>query len=346
MWGQLPFRRHLFFQHLLVRTRWLFTIASFLTMLAVSVAVTYRHWPEGGMPWLSWTAHAAALTVTVVEVVSRALKIQASAWAINAPLSFGTALKVCLTGDFAAAVTPARSGAEPARFFVLEEAGMPTAQRLVVLFLELFLELWSLALVCLGLAALFYGHGTSVMGLLGLVGGYSTAILALGTAAYFLSRGRTHGPPPSLVLRLRVSVGVWRAVQRALRDLRAAVSGLRQARPARLLTAYACSVVHITGKVAVLPALLVGSGVSLTTPEALAPIVLWPLALFYGGVVVPAPGGGGAIEGAFALTLVDAIPVSLFAASLLWWRFYTYYMYLLIGGLAAGEVLRRRVLVR
>jgi len=327
-----------------VRTRWLFTAVSFLAMLAVSAVVTYRHWPDGGMPWLSWRAHAAALAVTLVEVVSRALKIQASAWAIDAPLSFPTALRVCLAGDFAAAVTPARSGAEPARFFVLEEAGMPNAQRLVVLFLELFLELWSLALVCLGLAALFYGHGTSVMGLLGLVGGYSTAILVLGAAAYALSKGRTNGPPPPVVLRLRVSVALWRAIQRMLRDLRAAVEGLRHARPARLLTAYSFSLVHIAGKVAVLPALLVGSGVSLATPEALAPIVLWPLALFYGGVVVPAPGGGGVIEGAFALTLVDAIPVSLFAASLLWWRFYTYYMYLLIGGLAAGDVLRRRVM--
>jgi uncharacterized membrane protein YbhN (UPF0104 family) len=61
------------------------------------------------------------------------------------------------------------------------------------------------------------------------------------------------------------------------------------------------------------------------------------LALFYGGVVVPAPGGGGFIEGAFAATLRDAIPPTLFAASLLWWRFYTFYLYLLVGAVAAGR---------
>ena len=43
------------------------------------------------------------------------------------------------------------------------------------------------------------------------------------------------------------------------------------------------------------------------TMDTLAPLVLWPLALFYGGVVVPAPGGGGFIEGAFAATLSGII---------------------------------------
>jgi hypothetical protein len=65
------------------------------------------------------------------------------------------------------------------------------------------------------------------------------------------------------------------------------------------------------------------------------------LALFYGGVVVPAPGGGGFIEGAFAATLSSAIPAGIFAASLLWWRFYTFYLYLLVGGVAAGDAALR-----
>ena len=42
-----------------------------------------------------------------------------SAAALRIPLKFGTSLRVCLGGDFAASITPARSGAEPARFLVL-----------------------------------------------------------------------------------------------------------------------------------------------------------------------------------------------------------------------------------
>ena len=83
-----------------------------------------------------------------------------------------------------------------------------------------------------------------------------------------------------------------------------------------------------------------GHSIVSTTP-ALAPLVLWPLALFYGGVVVPAPGGGGFIEGAFAALLKPSIPVSVFAASLIWWRFYTFYLYLIAGGIAAGDAALR-----
>ena len=105
--------------------------------------------------------------------------------------------------------------------------------------------------------------------------------------------------------------------------------------------------IHVLGKVAVLPALVfLGDPGFARTMDTLAPLVLWPLALFYGGVVVPAPGGGGVIEGAFAFTLADAIPAGLFAASLLWWRFYTYYVYLLAGGVAAGDAIRRALRTR
>jgi uncharacterized membrane protein YbhN (UPF0104 family) len=136
--------------------------------------------------------------------------------------------------------------------------------------------------------------------------------------------------------------GRWRVVQRQVRQLRTSVRALRGANVGRMIIAYLASVLHIAGKVAVLPAIVfLADRAFPLTMDTLAPLVLWPLALFYGGVVVPAPGGGGVIEGAFALALGDAIPAGLFAAALLWWRFYTYYVYLLVGGVAAGDTVRR-----
>jgi uncharacterized membrane protein YbhN (UPF0104 family) len=227
---------------------------------------------------------------------------------------------------------------------VLGEAGLGTANRLLVLFLELFLEMWSLALVCAGLAIAFHGRGTSAAGLLGLVGGYSGAVLGAGAAGLLLARRHANGPPPPWARRLGLHGGRWRVVQRQVRQLRTSVRALRGANAWRMLLAYGASVLHITGKVAVLPAivLLADRSVPLTL-DTLAPLVLWPLALFYGGVVVPAPGGGGVIEGAFALALRDAIPAGTFAAALLWWRVYTYYAYLLVGGVAAGDTVRRLI---
>jgi len=72
-----------------------------------------------------------------------------------------------------------------------------------------------------------------------------------------------------------------------------------------------------------------------------APLVAWPLAMQYGAAVVPAPGGGGAVELVFKQTLGDVIPAEIFGASLVWWRFYTIYLYILVGALVAGGTVMR-----
>lgn len=323
-------------------TRWLLTAVSFAVMFGASAWVVTENWPAGGMPMLAWSAHAAALAAVCVEATARALKIQSSAIAVGLPLRFGTALRVCLGGDFAAAITPARSGAEPARFLVLGESGMAVAGRVLVLFLELFLEMCSLALVCLLLAWLFHGRGASVQGLLALVGGYSTVVLGAGAFGLVLARRNANGPPPAWAGWLGLHAGRWRSVQRTLRQLRASVHALRASDARYMLAAFGFSVVHVLCKVAALPVLVfLGDRTFAVTMDSLAPLVLWPLALFYGGVVVPAPGGGGFIEGAFATLLKPSIPAGVFAASLIWWRFYTFYLYLIVGGLAAGDAALR-----
>ncbi len=324
------------------RLRWALTVLSFTVMIGASLWVVLSNWPPGGMPLLSWRAHAAALLAVSIEALTRSLKIQASAQAVGMPLRFATAVRVCLGGDFAAAITPARSGAEPARFIVLGESGMPVPGRVLVLFLELVLEMFSLALVCTLLALVFHGRGASTGGLIGLVGGYSVIVIGVGAAGVLLARREANGPPPTWARRIGVSALQWRAVQRVLRQLRDSVGSVRRANPLLLGVAFAGSVVHVLFKVVTLPLLVyLGDPSFAVTRDTMAPLVLWPLALFYGGVVVPAPGGGGFIEGAFAATLRDAIPTGIFAASLVWWRFYTFYLYILAGGLAAGSAAMR-----
>ena len=89
----------------------------------------------------------------------------------------------------------------------------------------------------------------------------------------------------------------------------------------------------------VLPALVLTSVAS----APVAPLALWPLGFLYGAAVVPAPGGGGAVEMAFRAALGNAIPLELFGAALLWWRFYTFYIYIVLGAIAAGSTVLRAV---
>jgi uncharacterized membrane protein YbhN (UPF0104 family) len=78
-----------------------------------------------------------------------------------------------------------------------------------------------------------------------------------------------------------------------------------------------------------------------TAPSA--PLALWPLGFLYGAAVVPARGGGGAVVVAFRAALGGTIPRELFAAALIWWRFYTFYLYILLGALAAGNTVLRAI---
>jgi glycosyltransferase 2 family protein len=49
------------------------------------------------------------------------------------------------------------------------------------------------------------------------------------------------------------------------------------------------------------------------------------------------------VEVAFRAALGNDIPAELFAAALVWWRFYTFYIYILLGALAAGPIVLRAV---
>jgi uncharacterized membrane protein YbhN (UPF0104 family) len=169
------------------------------------------------------------------------------------------------------------------------------------------------------------------------VGGWAAFVVGIGVAGLVLSRRSASGPPPGWAEAIGLHAGRWRAVQRSLRKVRSGVRTVRGVHKGTAALALGASVLHVVFKVLVLPALVLPAA-----PETpVAPLVLWPLALFYGSVVAPAPGGGGFVEMAFKATLGGTLPRAIFAPALIWWRFYTFYIYLLLGGIAAGRLVLR-----
>jgi uncharacterized protein (TIRG00374 family) len=130
-----------------------------------------------------------------------------------------------------------------------------------------------------------------------------------------------------------LNVRRWHVVERWLGQVRATVAAMRTVNRKWMTLSFVASVVHVAMRLCVLPALVLGAGVD----APLAPLALWPLGLLYGAAVVPAPGGGGAVELAFAAALRNVIGPAYFAAALLWWRFYTFYIYIVLGAIAAGR---------
>lgn len=281
--------------------------------------------------------HLACLAAAALELVTRALKIRLSGAAVRVPVTVRAALRVSLGGDFAGSITPARSGAEPARFLILREAGVGTADALVVLFLELLLEMLSLAAL-VGILALVLGGSTrEVEGLAGMVAAYTAFVIGAGAIALVAARRVANMPRPAWAQRLGVGDRRWRSMQRSLRHLREHAAKLRTARWPVLAAALAFSILHVVMRLSVLPIVVYSLGVR----APLGPLVLWPLAIIYGGAVAPMPAGGGLIEVAFRGALGSHIPAPIFGAALLWWRVYTFYILLLAGAIVTGTAVIR-----
>lgn len=313
--------------------RWLFTALSFAAVIGTSIYFIARWWGEGTSINLPLSAHLLAIAAVLMEIVSRAWKISWSAKALRLKLSFMTSLRTCLAGDFGASVTPARSGAEPARFLVLAEAGIPASDAFVVLYAELFLEMLSLATVVAVCAVIFRGAGMVLGALVGVVAGYSAFVLGIAALAVMLSRRPPRSAPPGWARLFFLNERRWHVVERWLAQVRTTVLAMRNLDKKWAIASYLASVVHVSVRLAVLPAIVYGSGGS----APLAPLALWPLGFLYGAAVIPAPGGGGAVELAFSAALKDVIGGRLFSPALLWWRFYTFYIYIILGALAAGR---------
>jgi len=98
---------------------WLLTGISFAAVLGVSVYMIAEWWDQGSLE-LPLRSHLLASLTVLVEVVARSLKLTWSAKSVRIRLPFRISVRTSLAGDFGGAITPARSGAEPARFLVLK----------------------------------------------------------------------------------------------------------------------------------------------------------------------------------------------------------------------------------
>jgi uncharacterized protein (TIRG00374 family) len=320
--------------------RWAWTAISFAAVVGVSIYAVRSSTPHGVRLTIPVVAHLLAFLAFAVEVGTRSLKLCWTAKAVGTRLSFSTALRTSLGGDFAAAITPGRVGAEPARYLILAQAGMAASDAMVVLYLELFLEMISLALIVLAIAIVFDVSGPALITMVGVVGAYAIFVLSLGVLGVVLSRRNLGENPPNWARRIRLGGRRWEIVQRWFGRVRTTVDAFKEMHFGWGALSLLASTIHIAIRFTILPAIVY----SMTQNHVpLAPLVIWPLGIIYGAGVVPAPGGGGAVELTFRAALGRVIPAALFAPALVWWRFYTFYIYIVIGGLVAGNTALRAV---
>jgi uncharacterized protein (TIRG00374 family) len=320
--------------------RWVLTAVSFVAVIAVSVYAVRSGATQGVRLTIPPLAHFLAFTAFATEVIARSFKLTWSARAVGIPLPFGTSLRTSLGGDFAASITPGRIGAEPARYLILAQSGIVASDAMVVLYIELFLEMISMAVIVTLIAVIFRVSGTGFIAMISVVGAYAAFVISLGVVGVILARRTVGVEPPKWARRIRLHGRRWEIVQRWIGNVRTTVDAFKDVHYGWATMALLVSILHIAIRFTVLP-VIVYSMTSEAVP--LAPLVMWPLGIIYGAGVVPAPGGGGVVELTFRAALGKTIPAALFAPALLWWRFYTFYIYIIVGGLVAGNTALRAI---
>jgi len=278
--------------------------------------------------YLPAQAHLLALVAFAVEIVARGARVLLVARALDLPLTLGRSVRAQFAGDAAGAMTPSRVGADPAKIAVLRGGGAGVGPSGALLVAEMGAEAFVL-LILAGVVALGpWGSGWVALGL----GGYAVVVSSVGVAAFFVSR-MPDKDPPRLWMRLNLGVGRWESLRGTTRDFRRQVARLKEV-PARFIAGIlGMTLLHMAARLVILPALVLPLAAVSTESVALTDLVLRPFFVLYATALLPPPGGGGGVELTFATLLEGVLDGPTLAATLIWWRVYTFYLSAALGGI-------------
>jgi uncharacterized protein (TIRG00374 family) len=267
--------------------------------------------------------HLLALAAWLLSLAGRGGRITLLAKGLGRGISLRAAMATQLTGEAAAAVTPSRSGSDPARLVALKRLGVDLPTGMVVLVGEMVAEGIVLLAVVAALVVILPAGRLPVLGALP----YAAAALALPFAAVLLARLPARRTPPRLLMAFGLRTNTWRGIRSGARRFRRKTRALLRLDALTVVGILLVSLVHVVARLAILPILALG----LTPGLPLGPLVVWPLLLLYTGSLLPPPGGGGGVELAFAAALTTLLGGPTLAAVLFWWRVYTFYLGALVG---------------
>lgn len=268
--------------------------------------------------------------------------------ALGYPLRFVQAIGITLSMEFAIAATPGGVGGVASRIAFQRKAGLPLHISMTMIAADLsadlvfFLSIMPFALVSLG-------RMTAIHRIVGSVPWEtllfcSVSLIAATIAVVMLLRRDTWmrfaSRHPRLA-RFRLAAR-WRTFTRRTntelgRVWRSSVH-LAKRRPLHYFAALVIACIQWMCRYGVLAIILYTFGVQV---DLLALVVLQGL-MFFVGLLVIAPGGGGSLEILSTLILKPLAGAQVAGLSVIIWRIFTYYLYVAAGGLAFVFLSTRR----
>jgi len=263
--------------------------------------------------------HAGALLLCLCDVLARALRSR-----LLLPVSIRQALVINTCGDAMAAVTPARVGGEPLRYFGFTRAGASPPATIAAFGSELVADTLIFVLSGLTIALTLASRASGLLSAVSHLTRSPTAWGALGVTLLLISG--------SLV----VLHHVWpRTARRLMACLRESWRRMRSHPPAVMVAVVALSGVSLVSRAAILPVLLARVP-GLEFPD----LAVAAFALTTGLLLAPIPSGAGAVDLGFVVGFDGRVPPGSLAVLLVAWRAYS----LVVGALAGAVLLLRESL--
>jgi len=263
-------------------------------------------------------AHGICAALVALDQCARALRIRLLTRSIGYPYSLRQGFVTNALGDAACAVTPMRLGGEPARLGAMLHFGVPATATFIALAFEV-ITMWPVTIVCATVVAVLFAPGwidhsaPALLEGLGRLWGWLLVAAAVSLVLWLVVRRSVHVAP-------RMTRRPWR---------RARVYWRRMP-PGPLVASAFLSFINLATRTAILPVLML----SLPEPPPIGPAILGSFALLYSQLFLPTPSGAGVVDLgllAGAAGEVEGGQVEL----LVWWRFYTSAIGIVLGAWAA-----------
>lgn len=254
----------------------------------------------------------------------------------NIKIRFGVSLLVALIGSFYSSVTPAATGGQPMQVLALKKRNIPagvSSSGLAVKFFTFQVALLSLGglmwllrpqivQTCIDNAKWIVIAGFALNGL-------SVVAVLLLAINKNIVRGIL-----TLAIRLGKALHLVRDVARtasradaAISDFHASVDMLTH-HPIRLFWLYLLSCMQVLGLMSIAYCVYRALGLN---QHSYPDILTLQFLLFIGASFTPLPGASGAQEGGFYIFFQHIFPADKLVGALLLWRFFTYYLTLIVG---------------
>ena len=249
---------------------------------------------------------------------------------------FGSTLLVSIIGMFYSSVTPAATGGQPMQVFAFKKRGIPAGISSSALTVKFFC--FQTALLSLG--GIFWILHPEIVNacvararvivITGFVlNGFTVAAVLLLAINKNIVRGII-----TLCINLGKKLRIVKDVARTTSKLDAALSDFHASvdmithHPGQLLLLILISCIQVMGLMSISYCVYRAMGQS---GHLFGEILALQLLLYIGASFTPLPGASGAQEGGFYIFFQDIFPANKMLGALLLWRFFTYYLSLIVG---------------